>query len=354
MEDDDLGPTITAVMWVVTGVPFIIVVLRIYCKWKLSRGFGWDDTIVAFSWVLLAVYASVITAAARLGVGRHLATIPAADIPPALELVYIGEFIAIIACVLSKTSFAVTLLRIVTRPWQKVMLWFIIVTMNIVMWLTAILYFAQCSNPARLWDFSIEATCWSPDVVTHLALFAGAYSGLMDLVLAMLPWWVIWKLQMKRREKTGIAIAMSLGVFAAATAFVKTSYLPNLSKQSDFTYYCGDILIWAAAETGATIFAASIPSLRILVLKMRSSYDNSGQKYSENYQLSKGREWSRNTKRRHGTLLSSDEHVSLPGRPDDASEKSILGKSNNIKRTQEVTVSYEQTEQENMDRYNFA
>ena len=38
------------------------------------------------------------------------------------------------------------------------------------------------------------------------------YSGLMDFVLALLPWSILWHLQMKRREKIGVGIAMSLGI----------------------------------------------------------------------------------------------------------------------------------------------
>lgn len=34
----------------------------------------------------------------------------------------------------------------------------------------------------------------------------------MDIALAMLPWTVIWGLQMKVKEKIGVAIAMSCGV----------------------------------------------------------------------------------------------------------------------------------------------
>lgn len=34
----------------------------------------------------------------------------------------------------------------------------------------------------------------------------------MDVVLALLPWPIIWKLQMKRKEKIGVALAMSMGV----------------------------------------------------------------------------------------------------------------------------------------------
>jgi len=39
-----------------------------------------------------------------------------------------------------------------------------------------------------------------------------AYSGLMDMILALLPWKVVWSLQMKTREKIGVGLAMSLGM----------------------------------------------------------------------------------------------------------------------------------------------
>ncbi len=34
----------------------------------------------------------------------------------------------------------------------------------------------------------------------------------MDLALAMLPWKIVWNLQMKTREKLGVAFAMSMGI----------------------------------------------------------------------------------------------------------------------------------------------
>jgi hypothetical protein len=34
----------------------------------------------------------------------------------------------------------------------------------------------------------------------------------MDVLLAMLPWKIIWNLQMKRREKIGVGLAMSMGI----------------------------------------------------------------------------------------------------------------------------------------------
>jgi len=48
--------------------------------------------------------------------------------------------------------------------------------------------------------------------VKELTVLSIAYSGVMDLVLAFMPWPTIMTLSMRRREKIGIAIAMSMGV----------------------------------------------------------------------------------------------------------------------------------------------
>lgn len=34
----------------------------------------------------------------------------------------------------------------------------------------------------------------------------------MDMILALLPWKVVWSLQMKTREKIGVGLAMNLGM----------------------------------------------------------------------------------------------------------------------------------------------
>lgn len=39
-----------------------------------------------------------------------------------------------------------------------------------------------------------------------------AYSGAMDIALALLPWAVIWSASINKKEKMGAMLAMSLGV----------------------------------------------------------------------------------------------------------------------------------------------
>jgi hypothetical protein len=41
---------------------------------------------------------------------------------------------------------------------------------------------------------------------------ATVYSGILDIVLALLPWKMIWKVTIDKREKLGALVAMSMGV----------------------------------------------------------------------------------------------------------------------------------------------
>lgn len=52
----------------------------------------------------------------------------------------------------------------------------------------------------------LHTVIWS-DTDTHQA-----YSAATDFILALLPWAMLWNLNMKNKEKFGVAVAMSLGV----------------------------------------------------------------------------------------------------------------------------------------------
>ena len=85
----------------------------------------------------------------------------------------IAEALAIMSCTLGKTSFAITLMRIVVQRWIVWLLWFIIFTMNVVNILAALFVFLQCKDPRHLWDKSIPSECWPIHVFTNFSLFVG-------------------------------------------------------------------------------------------------------------------------------------------------------------------------------------
>ncbi|KAL4908114.1 hypothetical protein BDW74DRAFT_97192 [Aspergillus multicolor] len=263
------GPTVKAVMWLMTGMAMLFLGLRLFVRLHLKRVFGWDDLIAGVAVACLIGYAAVCHVAADIGLGRHIQYVSQnpQNLVSVARYSSISQTLAIMACALGKTSFAVTLLRIVIDRWMMWLLWFIIITMNIANLLAAIFVFVQCKDPRSNWDPSIVSQCWPDYVFTNYSLFVGAYSGLQDFLLALLPWTIVWSLQMKK-EKLGVAIAMSLGIFAGAAAIVKTTYLVKLSEKSDFTWKIVPLLNWAAVEDALTVIAASIPTLKPLLIRI--------------------------------------------------------------------------------------
>jgi len=147
-----------------------------------------------------------------MGFGHHFTVLDPTSIPTIMYWVGIGGSPTIIAVELSKSSFALTLVKLFKGSRIRWFLWFAIVTICLFMTMSFVVMYARCTPVKRNWDITIEGTCWDNDAVTAFSMFAAGYSALMDFVLALLPWKLVKNLQMKRREKIGVALAMSMGV----------------------------------------------------------------------------------------------------------------------------------------------
>jgi hypothetical protein len=146
------------------------------------------------------------------GFGRHIYVLS----PDEASLMgYIWEWtgtFAILAVMLSKTSFAVTLLRVLDGSSLRLLLWAIIITMNVAMGLNVIFGWVRCLPVQKGWHPDLPGQCWTPGIYMKYSMFAGGYSGATDFVLAAMPWKLVWTLKMRTREKIGVALALSLGI----------------------------------------------------------------------------------------------------------------------------------------------
>ncbi|KAF2734537.1 hypothetical protein EJ04DRAFT_576797 [Polyplosphaeria fusca] len=260
---DSNAPKLVASMWSITVIALVFFISRIYLKRRYGKKITTDDYLLGLSWIFTLLYTVSIYIATQYGLGHHLRDVSEDNLPKALMYMTIGEFLGLLGLQASKTSFAMTLLRLAVQQWQKWMLWFVIISLNLVLGLNTILIFSWCQPVQKLWNFSSPGTCWDAQLVIRIAVAAGSYSGIMDLLLAVFPVVLLWNLRIERREKVGVCVAMSLGVVAGVAAFVKTSYLPLLGEMTDLTYSMIPLLVWAAAEGAVTIVATSVPYIRL-------------------------------------------------------------------------------------------
>ncbi|KAK8121730.1 hypothetical protein PG984_010400 [Apiospora sp. TS-2023a] len=266
----DAGPFVLGVGWSLVALSAIFLVARFYVKTTKHRGLWWDDHVLAVSWIMIFVGVAILTYAVSLGFGQHITEIPMNTAANVQFLVYLGSVFSLLGAAWSKTSFALTLVRI-TEGTLRTAIWVVITSINVALVTNAILPFLRCSPVEKNWNpLIVEGECWDSDILLGFTMFAAAFSGAMDILLVLVPWFVIAKTQMNSKDKLGVAICMSLGLMAGVTAFVRASQVPSLATP-DFTYEDGHLVVWTIAEITTTIIAASIPVLRILYRDIRPS-----------------------------------------------------------------------------------
>lgn len=88
-----------------------------------------------------------------------------------------------------------------------------------------------------------------------------------DFVLALFPWMVTWNMKIRRIEKIGICVTMSLGVFVAAFSTIRTTYMMNPTindYNSGYFERQGLSMIWFMGEVAGTIIVQALPIIRRL------------------------------------------------------------------------------------------
>ncbi|KAK3383480.1 putative integral membrane protein [Lasiosphaeria ovina] len=278
------GVVINVVVWILLVFAGIFVGLRCYCKLSRRRRLWWDDYLLALSWVIILLAPSLVLSVntspadrdkiflaascaatssnIRLGFGLHIYDVPLSNLITIGIVSNVSGFTSVLSLDLSKTSFGITLFRL-TDGWLRWLVLAVIIILNITQLTSVLFFWASCDPPAKIWNPQLPGTCWPPKLSVVVGNVAGALSALFDVVLALIPWKILFRFRMYGREKVGVAISMSMGVFAGIACIVKLTTLPLLEK-GDFTYYGKPLVLWGFTEASLTIVAASIPFLRSL------------------------------------------------------------------------------------------
>ncbi|KAK1750072.1 hypothetical protein QBC47DRAFT_439169 [Echria macrotheca] len=258
---DDYSPQLNGTVWFLTTIAAFFVGLRIYAKLWRQRRLWWDDYFLIAGWISLALSAIALTICTHFDLGKHGRDIKPKNLPLLLFWSYMAGFWSILAAVWSKSSFALTLLSI-SDGWTRKVVWFILISINLVMGFLAALQWVQCWPIHKLW-LGGPGICWMGfKRVRAYNTFVAAYSGSADVVLALLPWQIIWRAKIRRSEKLGALFAMSMGVFAGIASFSKIPTLTAIGNADMITMI--SLYIVGTAEGAITIMAASIPILRAL------------------------------------------------------------------------------------------
>jgi hypothetical protein len=120
--------------------------------------------------IALVVQTALITYNTTIGYGKHIWDFHPDDLPTFLLVSNTSGFFSILAAMWSKTSFAITVMRI-SEGWVKHLICVIIVLTNLTLGFGALSTYIQCSPTQKLWFTNLEGTCWPKEVIINYNIF---------------------------------------------------------------------------------------------------------------------------------------------------------------------------------------
>ncbi|PYH80047.1 hypothetical protein BO82DRAFT_120123 [Aspergillus uvarum CBS 121591] len=258
---------IHAVAWVFTGIAIAVVALKLFARGHVAKSLGWDDFFIFFSMGLSIIAAAFVSYAVTLGLGRHTAAVIADHGTDRYVQTAKWQIIAfpfnIGAFSFPNISIAILVSHLLDPNPLRTRCLYAMVTMQVVFAMVSVfIVFFQCRPTQKLWDASREGQCWDASVFDDFSYWVSAYTTMTDIVLAVVPIRVFWKLQMRTSTKVGVCIMMGLTLLSAIVTIVKATYLHLFTDRTDPLYNVVPLVVWGLIEQNVVIVAACIPTLR--------------------------------------------------------------------------------------------
>ncbi|KAI1503589.1 hypothetical protein F5X99DRAFT_374875 [Biscogniauxia marginata] len=258
---------VNAGIWSLFAGATVFLGVRLWCKVTRRNGLWYDDYILILAWANLLATDAVITH--EMATGYVTKTWD----DRMLILISVSSCGTLLGQAWSKTAFAVSLLRITNR-WQRAILWFCIISLNVIAILKLFVSWAKYCDQRLFQNYwRMQGFCIDYDFTQRLKTFGNVYNIAMDFVLAIFPWLVVWKLKMSRWEKVGLCWTMSLGVFVAMISAARVAWTtsPNNERYDDYYFWRQGLgMVWYSAEVAGTIIVQSIPVMRPMLHEMKS------------------------------------------------------------------------------------
>lgn len=121
---------------------------------------------------------AVTTRQIHLGFGRHVGEIAPTNLGELGLLGQVTAFFSILGALWSKTSFAITMLRI-TDGWARYAVWSFMISSNVFMILSAIFTWTWCTPVQKIWNIDLAGSCWDHTVVVRYNTFSGGASQVL-------------------------------------------------------------------------------------------------------------------------------------------------------------------------------
>ncbi|KAM0237794.1 hypothetical protein ACHAP5_008917 [Fusarium lateritium] len=258
------GPELQAVCYTLLIASVIALGLRVFVRVRLVKNFGFDDWCMCCALVTFFLFVFSALMGVHYGTGRHRNDLDPDDFKEAMKYWWWCYLWYCLTMIASKISIGYLLLRITNR---KLDIWIIYGVMAITVSTGVVFFFVtlfQCSPISFFWNKDQPGTCVKPEVIMALTYLYSVFSVISDFTCAILPMFLVAKLNMGRKTKLALIPIMAMACVASSAVVVRFAFVKDF-KNPDFLWATIDIAIWSTTEQGLAITAGSLATLRPLL-----------------------------------------------------------------------------------------
>ncbi|EAA29286.1 hypothetical protein GE21DRAFT_6923 [Neurospora crassa] len=266
----DRAVVVVVVDIIFTTLAFITVCFRLFARVAVVQNVGSDDYYIIGSMISSIAYLTVVMMQIKAGLGRHLMSED--EVVGFLYALWATIWIYSLALMFVKMSITVQCYRVFRTPrMQKFFKIYFVLVVIYGLW-TVFGTFFTCW-PVNLWwemvrrERAPKGVCMDKNIITFTNAGINIAS---DLVLAIIPIPLLWKLQIPKKQKLVLTSLFGMGMFASVMSIVRLSSLQQIgaAPAEEQSVMGVSIAIWSCIEVNIAIMCASAPALKPLVIKV--------------------------------------------------------------------------------------
>ncbi|KAI0144075.1 MFS general substrate transporter [Hypoxylon sp. NC0597] len=279
------GYAVFAVTVSTLALTTLVVVARLFCRYRIVRSVTWDDYFIVCAWLLAFAITFAIDFAAFRGLGRHDEDVPDNYWYSLRRCEYVFSILYNPALMATKTSVLIFYLRL-SKNTQKVLRlasWAVLGLVNVAGVVLTLISIFQCRPLSASYDPLVVPTYCIPILTQFIC--SAPINVVTDLAILALPLPVLTSMRLPRRQKVILIFTFALGTFVTVVDVVRIYYLeqaiaqnsslllskpsgPILGHSPQFAWNASFAFMWSAVEVNVGIICACIPTLKPLVRRI--------------------------------------------------------------------------------------
>ncbi|CAJ2510927.1 Uu.00g065520.m01.CDS01 [Anthostomella pinea] len=264
----DASLTLVVVSAMFIPVCTILTSLRMWVRWQYGN-VGIDDWLLFVGLIIWIPSTCVLFPACYNGLGMHDGRYTKREGIDAMMYFYLFQDLYVWANIPIKLSLCVTLMRLgETKRWMTWTLYVIMFLIALTSALSNIFILSSCTPAAALWDKTLpHYTCrdWRPTIA--IAIIYSVVNIFTDFIVALLPVFLLWKLQLAWRQKLAVMGVLSLGILASCATLIRIHTF-KFGEENDYLYRMAGLVLWTVIEMALAQVAGSLVAFRPLARRV--------------------------------------------------------------------------------------